>query len=48
MTASEYMVPSEYGNHGVQKNKQKQTRLCVRKTESEHIVVICFTRYIEI
>ena len=29
MTVSEYMVSSEYGNHGVQKKKKKtHTRLC--------------------
>ena len=28
ITASEYTVSSEYGNHGVQKKKKTHTRLC--------------------
>ena len=48
MTVSEYMVSSEYGNHGVKKKKKRHTLDCVKKTLRECIVVICFTRCIKV
>ena len=39
MTAFEYIMPSEYGNHGVHEN--------IDETFIKRIDVICFTRNVE-